>query len=90
MMKKVCGALVCFAALAMAACGGTGTGDTVDSTGRVTENQTSLRACTYTPYAGAKKACVNANSASQCTKFNYGTVGDEAYSTYSTCAQLGY
>jgi len=69
-------------------CGGAATSTAVDPRNGLLESSTA-RACTYTPYAGARKQCTNVDSR-YCGKYNYGTVGDETSSLYSTCANLGY
>jgi hypothetical protein len=47
------------------------------------------KACTYTPSAGRPKQCSNVD-AKYCTKYSYGSVGDETPSTYAKCSDLGF
>ena len=89
-LARVVGAMaICVPLLLGSGCGG---GDSSDTTlnpdGTITGK--GLHACTYTPYAGGKKSCSNVFAANQCQQYNYGTVGDEQYYTYSQCSDLGF
>lgn len=74
--------LLIIAAIILEGCGGDQTSPSSSSTGAT--------ACTYTPYSGAAKQCINVSSSTYCTKYSYSTIGDENFYSYSTCANLGY
>jgi hypothetical protein len=69
--------------------GGCGAGTTETDPDNGLKTSSDARACTYTAFAGQPKRCTNI-APRFCTKYSYGTIGDESASSYSRCSDLGY